>query len=301
MECSGPLEFRAKGNTIVGDAMRFGSPAIDRPELFLPGSIHLTEPVQLNLQHDNSRQLATTQDGSLRLTNDPSALSLTADLTGHVAELELVRRGTLSGLSVEFRSRREHHAHGMRIIDSADVGAIGLVDIGSYETELEVRRLKGVWLRSMIPLNHVCSCECAGRDCHSVEFLEGSLDSLLNDTRDVLAIRDTYSSVLGSSRSGTLTARLTANGDIELGLTNGQTQAAARVRDTALVAPVHARPVIDVEASQSEVVDGVRRYSDAAVTAILVKTAPTDAREGWEPAEVDGTISGEKRRRRLWL
>ena len=88
---------------------------------------------------------------------------------------------------------------------------------------------------------------------------------------------------------------------LKLGLTNGQTQAAARVRDTALVAPVHARPVIDIEASQSTIRDGVRVYEEAAVTAILVKTAPTDAREGWAPAEVDGTISGEKRGRRLWL
>ena len=282
--------------------MRYGIPAQDRPELFAPGSIRLTEPVTLNLQHDPARQLATTADGSLRLTNTASALSLEAQLAPNSAELNLVRRKTLTGLSVEFRSRREHRAHGLRVIDSADVGAVGLVDIGSYQTELEVRRLKGVWLRSRIPLNHRCSCECAGKDCREVEFLEGSLDSLLSDDRDVLAIRDTFSNVLGSKGSGTLVTRLVDNA-IEVGLTNGDTRGAAAVRDVARVAPVHVRPIIDIDNSESVINEGVRIYRDASVTALLVKTAPPDAREGWQPAEIDDHTSGEQRRNRrmVWL
>ena len=280
--------------------MRYGIPAQDRPELFAPGSIRLTEPVTLNLQHDPARQLASTQDGSLRLTDSATALSLEADLVPDSAELNLVRRKTLTGLSVEFRSLREHNSHGIRIIDAASVEAVGLVDIGSYQTDLEVRRLSGVWLKSRIPLNRRLSCECAGRDCHSVEFLDGSLESLLNPEHDVLAIRGTYSEVLGSRASGTLLAEQVGDA-IEVGLTNGDTRGAARIRDVARVAPVHVRPMIDVLASVSEVVDGVRVYSQASVTALLVKSAPLDRRVGWDPAEIDDHVSGEQRKRHIWL
>ena len=96
-EHSTPLEVRVAGRTLTGEAMIYGQQARDRAELFEPGSLEPLEPVTLNLQHDPERRIASTSDGTLRLSDSPEALTLEADLRAGSAELELVRRGALAG------------------------------------------------------------------------------------------------------------------------------------------------------------------------------------------------------------
>ena len=86
---------------------------------------------------------------------------------------------------------------------------------------------------------------------------------------------------------------------VALGLTEPATPTAAAVRAAAAVSAIHARPIVNVAASESVIEGRTRRYAAAAVTAILVKTAPPDRREGWEPAEIEG--ADPEARRRLWL
>ena len=267
--------------------------------MFEAGAFEPLGEVQMNLQHDRLREIASTGNGSLRLLDGPDALRVEADLRPNSAELELVRRGALRGLSVEFRSRVERRESGLRILSKAELPAVALVDSGSYENTVELRALEGAWLRATIPEGHVCSCECAGRECDSVVFDPGSLDALVDGPGDVVAIAGSYTEVLGSKAAGSLLLERTPEG-VALGLTEPGTPAAAAVRAAAAVSAVHARPIVNVDASTSTIEGTTRRYSTAAVTAILVKTAPPDRREGWEPAEVDGA-DPEARRRRIWL
>ena len=139
-ELAAPLEVRVSGRTLTGAAMVYGSRAKDRAEMFEPGSLQPVYPVTLNLQHDPSRELATTADGTLRLADTSDALNISADLREGSAELELVRRGALRGLSVEFAPLRERReSNGLRVVSRAALPAIGLVDVGSYRTAVELR------------------------------------------------------------------------------------------------------------------------------------------------------------------
>ena len=303
-ERSAPLECRISGRTLTGPAIPYGQRARDRAEMFRSGSVELLEPVTLNLQHDPERRIASTADGTLRITDSDDALTIEADLRDGSAELELVRRGALTGLSSEFYAIREtRSAEGVRVIERAAVPAFGLVDRGSYRTTVELRALGG-WLRAEIPVGARASCECAGEDCDSVIFDGGSLDALIDGTGDVIATsgRLVPENILGSREAGTLVFERTAAG-VGLALLESRTPAAASVRAAAAVAPIHARPLVDIEASESVVADGVRRYSRAAVSTILVKTAPPDRRDGWAAAEVDGAdpAARSSRRRPLWL
>ena len=297
-ERSAPLEVRlAGGRLLAGEAVRYGrlnpraAPGIGpRSERFEPGSIEPAEPVVLTLQHDRERRLAGTDDGTLRLLDSPTALRIEADLREGSAELDLVRRGVLRGLSVEFWSKVERRAaDGVRVLQRVSMPALSLVDVGSHESTVEVRAMEGAWLRATIPTGHTCSCECAGRDCTAVIFDPGSLDELVDGTGDVIATsgRLTADNILGSKAAGTLLLARTPAG-VAVGLTEPATPAAATVRAAAAVSVIHARPIIDVDASASAIEGTTRRYTRAAVTAILVKTAPPDRRDGWEPAEIDG-------------
>ena len=297
LELAAPLELRVSGRTLRAE-LPYNTRARDRAEMFAPGSIRPLYPVTLHLQHDASLVLATTADRSLRMADRPQGLTVEAELPAGV--LDLVRSGALTGISPEFFSRAERRTAGVRILEAADLPAFGLVDRASYATPLELRAIEGAWLAATIPTGHRCSCECAGRECDAVIFDPGSLDELVDGTADVVAHTGKLDpgSILGSKAAGSLLVRRTAAG-VVVALTEPATPAAAAVRAAGAVSAIHARPLVDLEASASTVADRVRTYTAAAVSAILVKTAPPGRREGWEPAVIEG--ADPEARRRLWL
>ena len=215
-EQSAPLECRVAGRTLTGEAVRYGvlnpraAPEVRaRSERFEPGSIHPVEPVTLNLQHDRHRKLASTADGTLRLHDGPDALRIEADLRDGSAELELVRRGALRGLSVEFVPIIERREAGVRVLSRAGLPAIGLVDIGSHATtvelrhaaatlDVELRARMGRSMRAYIPSGKGrgkgprLRCECSGPSARWAEFVDKPLKEAFDrafDTaeREVLA------------------------------------------------------------------------------------------------------------------
>ena len=281
-EHAAAIEFRAAGRTLRA-TMPYSRRARDRDELFLPGSLRPQYPVGMNLQHDRAIRLASTEDRTLRLRETDTAMIIEADLTE--GPLDLVRRGRLSGISPEFIARRERRDGTTRVLAEADLYDFGLVHLGSYRTKLELRA--GHLLTATIPTGHRCSCECAGRDCDSVIFDEGSLDALVDGPDDVVAHtgRLDASSILGSKAAGSLVLTRTGAG-VVLTLTEAGTPAAASVRAAAAISPIHARPLVDIDASESVIEGRTRRYSAAVVTGILVKVAPPDRRDGWDPAQV---------------
>ena len=296
-ERTSPVELRLAGRTLRGTAIRYRERARDRAEMFETGAFQPLGVVKLNLQHDSFREIASTEGGSLRIEDGPDALVVEADLREGSAELALVRRHALRGLSVEFRSLTEHRENGVRIVEKAELPAIGLVDSGSYRTSVELRQAFGdAWLTADIRFGKRMQCECQGPTCTDVEFAPGAFQDLI-DRRDVLAVGGGgFANVLGSTRRGTLLVDQTKQG-LRVGLTNSQTDTARRVVEAGGVADIFVRPLIDIE--QSEYTDeGTTRIFTLAITrALLIK--PTVNSKGHQAAKIRG--APQHRRRRLWL
>ena len=295
-ERAAAVEFRVSGRTLVGEAIRYNQQARDRAELFEAGAFQPIGDVTLNLQHDPERVIADTRAGTLRIDDSPDALRLEADLRENSAELALVRRRALRGLSVEFRCRSERRDDGLRVVERADLPAIGLVDSGSYRTGVELRAAFGdAWLTAEIRFGTQMQCQCQGLTCTDVEFEPGAFTDLM-ERRDVLAVGGGgFANVLGSTRRGTLLVEQTDKG-LRVGLTNQQTDTARRVIEAAAVADIFVRPLIDVEQSEYQDEGTTRRYTRAVTRALLVKPTPTS--RGHRAARVRGV---QTRRRRLWL
>ena len=291
-----PVECRLEGRTLRGVAMRYGEQARDRPERFEAGAFQPLGLVSLNLQHDRFREIASTDGGSLRIEDMATELRVEADLREGSAELSLVRRRALQGLSVEFRALTEHRTpDGVRVIEKAELPAIGLVDSGSYRTGIELRAFDDAWLTAEISFGRSMQCECQGPTCTEVEFEPGAFDDLI-DRRDVLAVGGGgFANVLGSTRRGTLLVDQTNKG-LRVGLTNSATDTARRIVEAAAVADIFVRPLIDLEASEYEDQGTTRRFRSAVTRALLVK--PTPNAEGHRPARIRGV---QTRQRRIWL
>ncbi len=298
VERTRPLEVRLAGRTLRGVALRYGEQARDRAEMFEPGAFQPIGSVSLNLQHDRFREVASTDGGSLRITDTPTELRIEADLREGSAELSLVRRRALRGLSVEFRALADRrNPAGLRVVQRAELPAIGLVDSGSYRTEVELRAAFGqAWLTADIRFGKRMQCQCQGPTCTDVEFEPGAFEDLI-ERRDVLAVGGGgFANVLGSTRRGTLLVDQTDKG-LRVGLTNAGTDTARRIVEAAAVADIFVRPLIDLEASEYEDDGTTRRFTRAVTRALLVK--PTPNAKGHRPARIRGVQT--RRRRRPWL
>ena len=255
-ERSEPVEIRmADSGVLRGHPMTYRALARDRAEMFLPGSfVSGLEAAALNLAHDRGLVIAE-QPAALTFTDSPERLSLRAQLRKDSAAHRLVQRGTLKGLSVEFRAIEEsRNADGVRVISAAHLAGVGLVDSGSYKTDLELRarggfRVRDSWFRSRIPYRRTMQCRCQGPTCSSVEFEAGAFDDL-GDTGDVLAVGGGgFGNVLGSLKRGTLVIEKGKAG-LDIGLTNAETETARRIIESGKVAPIYARPILDLETSE---------------------------------------------------
>ena len=197
LERSAPLEVRAAGQTLTGEAVRYGQRATDRPERFEAGAFAPLGPLALNLQHDPSIVLATTGD-RLAVTDTEQALEVRAELQPGAA-LTLLRRGVLRGLSVEFRALAERTEGGVRVIERATLEALGLVDEPAYSGRLEVRRggfggglggggwgsWGGATLRTTIPPNTRLRCECGGTAaCKWATFIPKAMSEMFDNAMD---------------------------------------------------------------------------------------------------------------------
>ena len=140
--------------------MRYGDTADigGLPERFEPGAFGDVgaADVLLNRQHDRTEPLARTGGAGLVLMDTADSLTMRADLPDTATARDtvaLVRSGVLRGLSVEFVVRRERDEGGVRVIEQADLMAIGLVDTPAYPaSDVAARhkqpatRRRSVWL-----------------------------------------------------------------------------------------------------------------------------------------------------------
>ena len=302
------LEFRVQGRTLTGIALRYGDVSPDYRERFEPGAFAPIGDVALNLQHDSERVLARTGNG-LVLADSPRALELRAELTGR-AELDLVRRGALSGFSIEFHAKAERREAGVRVVERAELTGIALCDRGAYpQSKAEVRARGGRGgrlgtIRGSIPVGKRLSCRCSPGDCVEAIFEDGAFNAAI-DKHELLAITGEFSDTIASKRRNGLRVWLDDDGSMQYAIDIPSTDRGRALVDGMKVADHYGRPVLDRELSEVIVEGTVATYQRAEVRAILV--GPTDVAAGWDPvkmttAEKVAALSKiSQRRARLWL
>ena len=123
---------------LVGRILTYGERASDRAELFERGALSWPDDgVILNRQHARGapimRVLPTLVGDELRIDQ-----LLPDTAAGRDAATE-IRSGLMRGLSVSFQAARQSFRGGVRRIQSATMTAVGLVDVPSYDSPVEVR------------------------------------------------------------------------------------------------------------------------------------------------------------------
>ena len=300
------LEFRITGRRLEGIALRYGEPARDRDELFLPGSLApVPASVPLNLQHDQSLQV-----GRARLEDGPAALRMNCELHPDSGAWSLVQRGALGGLSIEFRARQERLDGSTRVLEAAELVGLALVDSGAYATEVEAR-VRTLPMSGLMRYDQTRTIAQTGRR-RKRRFGRGWADYAIKspDREIVLQVgrsRTQPGTVIASKLGGTL--RMSTSTEGVAWATRGklpETQALRELREQELagiaiastpiflpdtsredggirIEPEAGNPDVDIEVIESAVLTGIALYPAASPEA------------GSEP---DVTI---KRRARLWL
>ena len=310
------VSFRVAGRTLSGRALVYGDTADMGAfrERFTPGAFGEVRTIAVNLQHDPGMIVT---DAAL-LTDTARSLEVRAELPAGSAALALVKRGALSGFSIEFRAKTERREAGVRVIERADLTGLALVDHGAYPgATAEVRARSGRKLRSKIPYDRSLACECisqrgagSGGACiPEARFSEvagqamaDAINGLVEEARDVLAVAGNFRRPLGSASRGTLRAESLPGGlaieiDLPAGAVGDELVAAHEA------AGVIVRPLIDMERSEYVDTDKGREYTKPFLRAILV--GATDTKAGWPDPKID--YDGDRaapapvRRRRVWL
>ena len=320
-------EFRVSGRTLSGRALVYGDISPGYRERFLPGAFGDVRTIPINLQHDSSIILAP----DALLTDTRRELRVRAELPERSAALALVKRGSLSGFSIEFHARAERREAGVRVVERASLTGLALVDRGAYpQSKAEVRAHRarsGRTLRSKVPYDLDLACECiaksgpgSGGACvplarftkmsgdlmaETIADALGEVDQILNG-RDVLAVSGNYKRPLASASKGTLRAKSTDTGleleiDVPVG-TVGDDLVAANESTGVVV-----RPLVDYDRSEFTDTDRGREVTKPYLRAILV--GATDSKEGWPVPRIDYDGDGDRaapapapeRRRRAWL
>ena len=132
-------DSRQSPGRITGTLLTYGQRASDRPEVFADGALRWDEGgVILNEQHNRQAPImrfTPTVDG--REVRIDAALP---DTSRGRDTATMIRNGTMTGLSIEFRATDEGMAGNVREVRAAELMGAAVVDSPSYEGALEVRQ-----------------------------------------------------------------------------------------------------------------------------------------------------------------
>ena len=124
---------------LTGTLITYGKRALDRPEIFSPGALEWPPAgVILNRQHDRRSPIMKVVP-EVRGNEVVIDAALPETVAGRDAATE-VRSGMFKSLSIEFRSVLQSYRNGTRVIQRAVLEGAGLVDNGSHDAPVEVRR-----------------------------------------------------------------------------------------------------------------------------------------------------------------
>ena len=309
-------DFRVAGRTLTGIAIRYGDISPDFRERFEPGALSPVPDVPLTLQHDAGTVLI--EAGRYVLADGLRSLDVRADLPADSAAIKLVRRGALTGFSIEFHARAERREAGVRIVERAELTGLSLVDNPAYPASAaEVRARRGRTLRQRIPSDTNIGCQCSGVTCKFAEITSAAMQEMIDSamsevTAEILAVRGSYGTPLASKSAGSVRARMVGKDtEVEVDLPDG-TDGDAVLRDIDNTGAVLVRPYLDsdlsegtVQAKRAEGSGNVMVYTRARLRSFVI--GATDAVEGWPKPELiptpgmESTRTAPERRRRLWL
>ena len=131
-------ETRQSPGTITGTLIEYGKRASDRAEVFADGALRWDEGgVVLNVQHDRQQPV-------MRFKPEVRGKEVVVDAalpdTSRGRDTAtMIRNGTMTGLSIEFRSDNEGMRGGVREVRRAQLMGAAVVDSPSYKGALEVR------------------------------------------------------------------------------------------------------------------------------------------------------------------
>ena len=135
-------ESRQSPGRLIGILIEYEKRAVDRPEVFAAGALEWPEDgIILNLSHDR-RQPVIRFVPELRENRVMVDVALPDTGRGRDAA-EMVRNGTLRGLSVEFRSLAEGTRGRLREVRKAALRGAALVDDAAYGNAVELRNRAG--------------------------------------------------------------------------------------------------------------------------------------------------------------
>ncbi|WP_419922336.1 HK97 family phage prohead protease [Candidatus Poriferisodalis sp.] len=292
---SAPLEVRlnADGRTLNGVALRYGDVAPRFAERVERGAfVSRSEPLPLRLMHDVSRTIATTSD-TLRIRDTPEALIASTPLRTDSAELGLVQRGRLNGLSVEMTVLAERREDGLRVIERAHLLGVGLVDAPAYRgsrIELRARWSAGARMAriaSRVPTGKRLQCECSD-GASFAEFTADAFRSAVADIKatgaEVTAALNSYDNTVASTSKGTLRLGVDNDGALRAEIDIVDTPTGHAVLDADHDSGLIVRPFVDDPTGDgselvSEGEETFRRWNAPRLRSIMLTT--TDAREGW--------------------
>ena len=131
-------DSRQSPGRITGTLLTYGKRASDRPEVFADGALRWDEAgVILNEQHNRQAPImrfTPTVDGREVRIDAPLP-----DTSRGRDTATMIRNGTMTGLSIEFRATDEGMAGNVREVRAATLMGAAVVDSPSYEGALEVR------------------------------------------------------------------------------------------------------------------------------------------------------------------
>lgn len=304
------IELRTEGRRLMGEVMPYGDVSPSHRERFAPRSLHPSENVVLNLEHDEMRAVAWYPGGGLTLENDEQSLRMVAELPRIPAAdraLEYVRAGEVSGLSVEFVAQSERRDEGIRVVEDAILKGVGLVRKPSYENALVEARKRLRTIRGRIPAKKALECRCSPGDCSEALFENGALDEVIDpdQQKDALAVLGEYANPLGSRKRKTLRFWSDREGGLQFALDVPDSPRGRALLESMDAADTFARPVLDLDASEFVIESGRATYSKARIRALTF--GATDASEGWEPLRFktspgdDVPQTPKRQRARRWL
>ena len=210
-----------------------------------------------------------------------------------------MRRGALTGLSVEFHALREtRSADGLRVLQRAAYPAVGLVDRGSYRTSVELRQAAetlnvesrarmGRSIAAPIPTGRRLACECSGPGCRFAEFasegLQDAFDEAFAEHAETVATWANYNQPLGSVGRGTLRRTGPTEATIDLPDDDYGRAALAAHESTGVVVRPYLDPVDSVGTREGETMV----YERPVIRAFVVSA--TDKRSGWPEPKITAT------------
>ena len=322
-------DFRVAGRTLAGTALRYGDVSPDYRERFIAGALAPIPDVPLTLQHDPGSVLI--EAGRYALSDGPRSLDVRADLREGAAALALVKRGVLTGFSIEFRAESERRESGVRVVERAMLTGLSLVDRPAYPgSGVEVRKRRGRTLRQRIPSDTAIGCQCSGAACKFAEItgdaMAEMIESAISEAAEILAVRGSYGAPLAAKGAGSVRMRMAgADAEVEVDLPSGPIGDAVLNDLETVPGAVLVRPYLDTAASTSTVrpmttadrikaLAGLSRREGADTENIAVYTkavlrswviGATDSVDGWPAPELIETPSMEREpvraRRRFWL